>query len=53
MEFTYGNAQRYHKNHNNPSFLVEKGKRTVFFLRFPGNAGGMLVKQLQEHENKK
>lgn len=44
MELPYRDAQRYHKNHNHPSFLVEKGKGTVLLLCFPRDTGGMFIK---------
>ncbi|KDS14773.1 hypothetical protein M082_1638 [Bacteroides fragilis str. 3725 D9 ii] len=51
MEATYGNSQRNHEDHCNPTFHIEKGERaiSVFFLLF--DSLGMFIIKPSEHQN--
>ena len=52
MERAHRNAERYHKDHYNPTFYIKERERTVLLFLFLFDTFGMLVIELLEYQQK-
>lgn len=52
MERAYRNAERYHKDHYNPTFYIEERKRAILLFLFLFDTFGVLVVEFLEDQQK-
>ena len=52
MERAYCNAERYHKDHYNPTFYIEERERAILLFLFFLDTFGVLVVEFLEDQQK-
>lgn len=53
MKVTYYYAEKNHESHNEPSFDIEKSKRTVLVFFFGNSVGMFSVKSVKDDSEEK